>query len=186
MERGVARGELDFAVAPGPAQDDEIASHKICEVECTWMASPSRIAPGSVLTPKQLEAQPVITMTEGSGMTVTINQWALEQDIRLQRTLSSNSLMAIIGLTTADIGISYLPVAFMQPWIAQDRLVAFRSKPPPPDLTYFFLHRSDDKRDLIPAMRQLVASAADYGIDSEPRNAPKQIKGRKTTTRTIK
>jgi DNA-binding transcriptional LysR family regulator len=77
-------------------------------------------------------------------------------------------MMAIIGLTAADVGISYLPVVFLQPWIAQDRLVAFRSKPPPPDLSYYFLHREDDKRDLIPAMRQLVASAADYGIVSEP------------------
>jgi len=179
MERLVTRGELDFAVAPGPTQDDEISSHKICEVECTWMASPNRIASGSILTPKQLEAQPVITMTEGSGMTVTVNHWALEQGIRLQRTLASNSLMAIVGLTAADIGISYLPVVFMQPWIAQDRLVAFRSKPPPPGLSYYFLYRSDDKRDLIPAMRQLVASSADYGNVSEPEAASNPIHSRK-------
>jgi DNA-binding transcriptional LysR family regulator len=179
MERCVTRGELDFAVAPGPAQDDEISSHKICEVECTWMASPTRIAPGKVLTPKQLEGQPVITMTEGSGMTLTINQWALEQGIRLQRTLASNSLMAIIGLTAADIGISYLPSVFMQPWIAQDRLIAFRSEPHPPHLSYYFLHRSDDKRDMIPAMKQLVASAADYAIAGEPETASHRTRFRK-------
>lgn len=163
LEKLVARGELDFAVAPGLAQDDEITCQKVAEVECTWMASPARMSAGTVLSAKQLEAQPVITMTEGSGLTVTINQWALEHGINLQKTLASNSMMAIVGLTAADVGISYLPLDFMQPWIAQERLVPIRSKPAPPKLSYYFLSRRDDKRDLINVMRGMVATSANFG-----------------------
>lgn len=161
LEKLVARGELDFAVAPGPAQDERIACHKVGEVECTWMAAPCRVAAGTILSARQLEALPIITMTEGSGMTVAISQWATEHRINLHRTLASNSMMAIVGLTAADIGISFLPVLFMEPWIAQERLVACRSRPAPPNLSYYFLSRSDDKRELIETMRGLVASAAD-------------------------
>ena len=160
LERLVSRGELDFAVAPGLAHDEGLACQKIGEVECTWMAAPSRVTAGTVLSARQLEALPIITMTEGSGMTVAINQWALEHRINLHRTLASNSMMAIVGLTAADIGISFLPVLFMQPWIAQDRLVACRSRPAPPNLSYYFLSRSDDKRELIETMQRLIASAA--------------------------
>jgi DNA-binding transcriptional LysR family regulator len=167
LEKLVARGELDFAVAPGLAQDEEISCYKIGEVKCTWMASPARIAAGTVLSAKQLEAQPIISMTEGSGMTVAINQWALSQRINLHRTLASNSMMAIVGLTAADVGISYLPALFMAPWIAQKKLVAFRSRPAPPNLSYYFLSRSDDKRELIETMRGMVASAADFGKSAQ-------------------
>src|SRR5690349_15121797 len=97
LERLVTRGELDFAVVPGRSQDEEIASQKVADVECSWMASPARMAPGTMLTARQLELQPVITMTEGSGLTMAINQWALEHGINLQKTLASNSMMAIVG-----------------------------------------------------------------------------------------
>jgi DNA-binding transcriptional LysR family regulator len=167
LEKLVARGELDFAVAPGLAQDDEMSCQKVGEVECTWMASPARIAAGATLSVKQLEAQPVITMTEGSGLTVAINQWAVENRINLHKTLASNSMMAIVGLTVADVGISYLPLRFMEPWIAQEKLVAFRSRPSPPNLSYYFFSRSDDKRELIDIMRGMVASAADFGATAQ-------------------
>lgn len=163
LEKLVARGELDFAVAPGLAQDDEIACQKVAEVECSWMASPARMPAHTVLTARQLEAQPVITMTEGSGLTVAINHWALENGINLQKTLASNSMMAIVGLTAADVGISYLPIDFMQPWIAQERLVPIRSRPAPPNLSYYFLSRKDDKRDLVAAMRSMVGACAHFG-----------------------
>jgi DNA-binding transcriptional LysR family regulator len=180
LERLVVRGELDFAVAPGLSQDREIASRKIGEVDCTWMASPARITNGSTLTLEQLEEQPVITMTEGSGMTLAIDQWALEHGIHLQRTLASNSMMAIVGLTAADVGISYLPTLFLQPWVAQNRLAAFQSKPSPPKLKYFFSHRSDDSRELIPAMRSLVESAANY---ESPTGKPVEFQKRNMTRR---
>jgi DNA-binding transcriptional LysR family regulator len=167
LEKLVVRGELDFAVAPGLAQHEEIACQKVGEVECTWMASPSRIASGTVLSARELESQPVITMTEGSGLTVVLDQWALENGIDLRKTLASNSMMAIVGLTAADIGVSYLPLDFMEPWIAQDRLVPFRSKPAPPNLSYYFFARRDDKRDLIEVMRGMVASAADFGVSAQ-------------------
>jgi DNA-binding transcriptional LysR family regulator len=164
LERMVARGELDFAVVPGLAQDEEIACNKVGEVECSWMASPARLLAGKVLSARQLEMQPVITMTEGSGLTLAINQWALENGIELRKTLASNSMMAIAGLTAADVGISFLPLAFMEPWIARERLLPFRSRPAPPNLSYYFLARRDDTRDLVAAMRSMVASAADFAL----------------------
>jgi DNA-binding transcriptional LysR family regulator len=166
LEKLVLRGELDFAVAPGLAQDEEISCQKIGEVECTWMASPSRIATGAILSAKELEEQPIITMTEGSGLTMALNQWALENRINLHKTLSSNSMMAIVGLTAADVGISYLPVLFMEPWMAQKKLTGFHSNPAPPSLSYYFLSRIDDKRELIEAMKELITLSADFGAST--------------------
>ena len=95
--------------------DPHIASHVIGEVRFVWMAAPARVRAGSVLKAEELSRHPVITMTEGSGLTRAFEAWAAEQGLRMQRFAASNSLMAIIGLTMADVGLSFLPQDFMRP-----------------------------------------------------------------------
>ncbi|MEH3087984.1 MAG: substrate-binding domain-containing protein, partial [Xylophilus ampelinus] len=109
LERKVLRGELDFAIAPGPSQVNQVASTVVGRVDFSWVASPERIAPGTLLRQRDLEMHPVIVMTEGSGLTRAIESWAAEKGIALQRTLACNSLMAIVALVSADLGISFLP-----------------------------------------------------------------------------
>jgi hypothetical protein len=50
---------------------------------------------------KELSRHPVITMTEGSGLTQAFDTWAAGQGLHMQRIVASNSLMAIVGLTMA-------------------------------------------------------------------------------------
>lgn len=167
LERQVVRGELDFAIVPGPADDSQIASHTICQVEFTWVASPSRIRSGTRLAAKAFERHPVITMTEGSGLTRAFEVWAAKQGLKFQRIVASNSLMAIVGLIVADIGISFLPRDYLKPWIKRGNLVALRSDPPLPALDYCFLHRADDNRPVVHAMQEYVVAEADFSHPPE-------------------
>jgi DNA-binding transcriptional LysR family regulator len=115
-----------------------------------------------VLKAKELSQHPVITMTEGSGLTRAFDAWAAEQVLRMERIVASNSLMAIIGLTMADVGLSFLPEEFMRPWIDRGSLIALRSVPPLPTLRYCFLHRDDDRRAMLPILLQCVAEVAQF------------------------
>jgi DNA-binding transcriptional LysR family regulator len=166
LERKVHRGELDFCVAPGPTQSAQISASIIGRVDFTWVASPSRVAARTLLHSSDLERHPVITMTEGSGLTRAIEAWSLEQGITMQRTLGCNSLMAIVGLVIADMGISFVPTQFMQPWVEQGLLVALKSDPPLPSLSYYFFHRSDDSRAMLERMRSYVLAIADFSTAS--------------------
>lgn len=168
LEKRVLKGELDFAVAPGPAESEELVSEKIAAVEFTWVASPGRIRPGAVLTSKDLVKYPLITMTEGSGLTRAFERWASEQGVPTQRTVACNSLMGIVGLTMADVGISFLPTRFTQPWIDRGTLAAVRSIPPLPTLNYCFIHRKDDGRTIVQEMRQQVYSAVTHSDWTTP------------------
>ena len=168
LEKRVLKGELDFAVAPGPAESEELASEKIAAVEFTWVASPGRIRPGAVLSSKDLVKYPLITMTEGSGLTRAFERWASEQGMPAQRTVACNSLMGIVGLTMADVGISFLPTRFTQPWIDRGTLAAVRSIPPLPTLNYCFIHRKDDGRAIVQEMRQQVYSAVTHSDWTTP------------------
>lgn len=179
LERKVLRGELDFAIAPGPGQGPQIGATVIGHVDFAWAASPSRIKANTLLRRKDLESHPVITLTEGSGLTRAIETWAQERGITLQRTLGCNSLMAIVALILADLGISFLPSQFMVPWVRQGSLVALKSEPPIPSLNYCFFQRADDARALVQTMRDYVVQAADF---SQPSQYVEPIaKSRKTT-----
>lgn len=169
LERKVLRGELDFAVAPGPSpgQDSQLGTTVVGKVDFTWVASPERIKARTLLRRKDLESHPVITMTEGSGLTRAIEVWSSEQGITLQRTMGCNSLMAIVALVLADLGISFLPSQFMLPWLKQGSLVALKSDPPLPSLDYCFFRRSDEGRSLLHAMRGYVEKAANFSLSSK-------------------
>lgn len=160
LERRVVRGELDFAVAPGPAESSALVSEKIAGVEFTWIGAPSRISPGTVIAASDLPRYPLITMTEGSGLTRAFEKWANEQGMPPQRTVACNSLMGIVGLTIADVGISFLPARFVQPWLDRGVLGAIRSVPPLPTLDYCFIHRQDDSRTVVRELKQYVHEAS--------------------------
>jgi DNA-binding transcriptional LysR family regulator len=164
LERQVARGELDFAIVPGPPDDLAITAHVVGEVQFAWTAAVRRIESRRVLSFEELSQHPVITMTEGSGLTRAFDAWAADQGLRMQRIVSSNSLMAIVGLTMADVGVSFLPHTFIKPWIEQHALVTFRSEPPLPSLRYCFLHRHDDRRTMIATLLSCVMAEARFGM----------------------
>jgi DNA-binding transcriptional LysR family regulator len=167
LAKRVARGDLDFAVAVGPWKEAaEMASHAVARVRFSWMASPTRIGVGTVITQECFEQHPVITMTEDSGLTHAFEVWAAAQGMQVQRILVCNSLMAIAGLTVAGIGISYFPAEFMRPWVERGLLVELRSEPPLPDLEYSFLARQDDARELVSRIKRYVVEEVDFSWDT--------------------
>ena len=99
---------------------------------------------------------------EMSALTRAIEAWAKAQGLQMQRIVASNSVMAIVGLTLADIGVSFLPQPFVRPWVERKLLVSLRSNPPLPVLPYCFLHRSDDARSMFPLLLKCVAEEADF------------------------
>lgn len=164
LERQVARGELDFAIVPGPPEDLHVSAHVVGEVRFAWTAAPTRFKHRRLLSFDELSRHPVITMTEGSGLTRAFDVWAAEQGLRMQRIVASNSLMAIVGLTLADVGLSFLPQTFMKPWVDQGALAIFGSDPPLPSLRYCFVHREDDRRLMIRTLLSCVMAEAQFDM----------------------
>lgn len=164
LERQVARGELDFAIVPGPPDDPHVVAHPVGDVQFTWAAAPGRIRGRRALSFDELSQHPVITMTEGSGLTRAFDVWAAEQGLRMQRIVASNSLMAIVGLTLADVGLSFLPKTFVKPWIERKALSTFRSDPALPVLRYGFVHRQDDSRAMVSMLRAFVQQEARFDM----------------------
>ncbi|KPG95991.1 LysR family transcriptional regulator [Pseudomonas sp. RIT-PI-q] len=161
-EKRLVRGELDFAIIPGPPTSHLLAYEQICELKYSWMAAPSLLAAGTQLTAEHFLQHPIISLSSDSRLTGLTNYWASAQQIELPRALTCNSLLALIELTVAGVGISTFPRNYMQPLIEGGHLVELRSALPLPDMSYCFDWRRDDERSVVRLLRQLVIEEADF------------------------
>ncbi len=164
LERLVLRGELDFAVIAGPPALEGIADTPVGEVEFEWMASPRLLPRGSHLDAAIFEQQPIIVSTTDSGLNATFEHWVNTSRLRVAHPITCNSLTAIVGLTVAGQGISFLPRHYVQPLVRRKLLATLRSDYPFPNVRYSFVSRADDKRRLIASMRTLSLEEVDFRV----------------------
>ncbi|MFL9957738.1 MULTISPECIES: LysR family transcriptional regulator [Paraburkholderia] len=165
LERRLVRGEIDFAILPQSSEDNPtLTSVPLAMLEFAWMSSPKRIPVGTVLKSEDIARHPILTMTAESRLTATYESWAAANKIQGRRILACNSLSAIVGLTVADVGISFLPRLFMRNLIEAGQLNAFRTMPELPSIEYCFKWRTDDTRAFISALAQFAKEEADYTL----------------------
>lgn len=164
LERLVERGELDFAVVTGAISSAAVASQTVAQVDFAWMAAPARLRRGTLLNAALLQQHPVILSTGDSGLTGALHNWTAAHGVQLREVVSCNSLTAILAMTVAGLGISFLPKAYVQPLAERQLLVALRSNPPLPLLDYHFIWRQNDSRHLVNMMRQLILEEVDFTV----------------------
>jgi len=167
LERLVERGELDVAVITGTITSADLDFLTVEQIEFTWMAAPSRLPKGTVLNASLFEDHPVIASTGDSGLTGALQSWAAAHSIQLREVMTCNSLTAILSMTVAGVGISFLPASYAAPLVKRKLLVELSSKIPMPRLNYYFIWRRDDTRRLVSVMRGIVAEEADFRVPNK-------------------
>lgn len=166
MERLVERGELDFAVVTGAVSAASVTSQTVAEVEFAWMAAPTRLRKGTLLHAELLKQHPVILSTSDSGLTAALRTWTAAHGVEMGEVVACNSLTAILAMTVAGVGISFLPKRYVAPLIRRQLLVALRSDPPLPRPEYHFIWRQDDSRRLVAVMKHLVTEEVDFSAEN--------------------
>jgi DNA-binding transcriptional LysR family regulator len=162
LERKVLRGELDFAVAPGPGREHSLQRDLVKEVSFDWMVAHDQFPSEGILTSQYLESATIITMTDDSGLTQSFDGWCQVQGIRVRKTIACNNLTTIIGLTIAGLGLSFLPTAFTESCVRNGLLRQVDSTPRFPSLNYHFISREDDKRTMVQILRRYVNDVANF------------------------
>ncbi|WP_448647493.1 LysR family transcriptional regulator [Pseudomonas mohnii] len=162
LERKLERGELDFAVIPGPSTSPLLMGVKVSELDYRWMAAPSRLSAGTLLKATHFTQHPVISLNPDSRLSRTFDEWTHNQGLDIPRTVVCNSLTALIALTVSGVGISYFPRTYLRYFIRSGKLVELNSEPPLPTLSYYFNWRKDDHRHIVKAMKEIVLEIADF------------------------
>ena len=166
LERLVERGDLDFAVVTGAVSSAAVALQTVAQVDFAWMAAPARLRKGTLLNAALLQQHPVILSTSDSGLTGALRNWTTAHGVQLREVVSCNSLTAILAMTVAGVGISFLPKRYVAPLIKRQLLVSLRSDPPLPRLDYQFIWRQNDSRHLVNVMKQLIVEEVDFTVSN--------------------
>lgn len=154
--------ELDLIVVPDIFHDPRFISTPLQAVENAWMCAPALYPGEGAIDLHTLSTFTVLTQGGSSGTGRTYERWLAEHDIRLGKTLTSNYLVAQVGLTISGVGISYLPLACMDTLIGQGRLKVIHTQQPLPTINYVCVHRADRYQGLAVEVSRLAQHACDF------------------------
>ena len=173
--RKLQNGDLDVAVLPGPVEEPGLTNVPLGSVEFAWMASPKLGVPRKKLTPRDLHAWPLLTLTHDSNLHKLLARWFEAGNATIRRANACNSIGVLAALTMAGLGVSYLPRKYFARDINDGRLQVLDIAPRLPDLEYVAIF---DKRQIQPLAQTIAQLAQQY---STFRKAGKGVsKGRRT------
>lgn len=155
---------VDLIVIPDAFRHARIASLRLAEVHNSWMASPDLIRSQRTLSLDELGTYPVLSQGKSSGSGLYFDRWLKAEGVTFKRVLTSNSLIALVGLTLAGIGISYLPRQCFKPLVDDGKLTIVPTNPLLPPVPYVAMYRNDRPSRFVETIAQLMAKICDFSV----------------------
>lgn len=154
--------QLDLIVVPDVFGDARFVATPLKAVENAWMSAPSLYDGKGVVDLQTLSTFTVLTQGGSSGTGLVYDRWFSQHEVRFNRTIVSNYLVAQIGLTLSGIGISYLPKACLSPLVDQGLLRIIETRPKLPQVRYAAIHRADRLMGLTVEVSRLAEASCDF------------------------
>jgi DNA-binding transcriptional LysR family regulator len=155
---------IDFIVIPDAFTSPRVTSLRLAEVHNSWMASPDLVKNQQTLTLRQLGTFTVLSQGQNSGTGVYFDRWLESQGVTFERVMTSNSLVALVGLTLAGIGVSYLPLQCFRSLIDDGKLIIVPTKPLLPTVPYVAMYRNDRASRFYEGIARLAQSVSDFTL----------------------
>jgi DNA-binding transcriptional LysR family regulator len=149
---------IDLIVIPEAFSSPEITSIRVGEVANAWMARPGLVRQRHVFTPEELADHPILTQGGRSGSGLFFNTWLKSAGV----VLSSDSLTALLGLTVAGLGVSYLPRHCFQPLVDEGKLVVVPTNPALPPVPYAAMYRNDRPSAFISVVAAIARDVCNF------------------------
>ncbi|PNG46024.1 HTH-type transcriptional regulator GltR (plasmid) [Variovorax sp. WDL1] len=157
------QGQIDVALLPGPITQSELDNVALGPVEFGWMASPALNVPRTALSPRDLDAWPILSMAKASSIHPTLQRW-FENSTAVGRGLNiSNSLSVLASWTLAGLGVSYLPVDYCKSDIGAGRLQHLDVTPRLPPIEYYAVFQHQGDQWLAQAVAELAVKVSRFG-----------------------
>ena len=155
-------GDIDVAVLPGPIAEPGFANASLGSVEFAWMASPKLGVPRKRLSPRDLHAWPLLTLTRESNLHKLLGTWFEQNGATARRVDVCNSIGVLAALTMAGLGVSFLPRAHFAGEIESGRLQVLDLTPKLPDLEYFAVFEKRQTQPLSQTIAQLAQQCSSF------------------------
>ncbi|CAN7377022.1 LysR family transcriptional regulator [Pseudorhodoferax sp. LjRoot39] len=158
----LARHEVDLIFVPDAFADAGFTYKPLSKVENAWMCQPGLVPNQRTVSLHDLAAHTLLTQGNLSGSGLVFDQWLKSKGVVIERTICSNSLVALIGLTLSGLGVSYLPLQCMGNFVDSGALSIVRTDPALPLVQYVCMYRSETRSPLIGSIVMLAQHACDF------------------------
>jgi DNA-binding transcriptional LysR family regulator len=126
------------------------------------MAAPGLIPHSGVVGLAELARYPVLVQGKRSGSGLFVNKWLGALGIELPKTLSSDSLTAMLGLTAAGLGVTYLPLECFRPLVNEGKLTIIKTDPELPPVPYMAMYRNDRPSAFVTEVASRAVELCDF------------------------
>lgn len=156
--------EIDVMVAADSFRDERFKLTAVGKLRLHWMAKPGLVtSERRPLRVHVLQNYRILTQGPQSGTGILFQDWFKAHGLQASNLVVSNSLLALIGLTVSGFGISYLPLAAVEPMVREGLLEVLDVRPALPDATYAALIRRDQRSSLIGSVVKMARETCDFG-----------------------
>jgi DNA-binding transcriptional LysR family regulator len=162
LRERLAADTIDFIVVPGEVAGEAYVSTPLASVENAWMCVPEMVPKRGAIPLADISQFPLLTQGNASGTGMAYGRFLQDHGVTPRRALSSNNLVAQIGLTVSGMGVSYLPRACLQYLVTGGVLGVIKTTPPLPPIKYVALYRSDHPSSLTREIAHLAAACCDF------------------------
>jgi len=163
LYEGLLDDETDVIVIPETFSAPEVTSVTLAQVQNEWMAAPGVVeGAGQTLRLEELSNYPILSQGLRSGSGLYFSKWMRNQGVVFPRQISSDSMTALLGLTIAGLGVSYMPKECFSSLINEGKLEVIHAEPALPPVPYAAMYRNDRPTSISQSVVELAHQACDF------------------------
>ncbi len=154
--------QLDLVVIPQTFTLPDFISVPLERVDNIWMAKAGLINTRNALSIHDLARYPMLVQGHLSGSGLYLNKWLQSQGVVFPETLTCDSMTALLGLTIAGMGITYLPGECFRYMADEGKLDIIETDVELPPVPYVAMYREDRPHALIHEIAQLAHECCNF------------------------
>lgn len=162
LREKVLSERLDLIVVPDLFEDVRLLKTRIGAVRNAWMCKPGLIDTKSKLRVHDIAQRRLLTQGQLSATGVLYEDWFKAAGLEPVERITSNNLVAIIGMTVSGLGVSHLPVHCLKPMIDAGLLQVLHVTPVVPDVPFVAVQRADRRSTLVTDLVRLARDCCSF------------------------
>lgn len=152
----LSRDQVDVIVLPDAFDHPGCIGTALGDVENAWFCKPGLISRRRVIPLAELATFPLLTQGVLSGSGVILDRWLNDNGVHVTQSVTSNSLLALVGLTISGLGVTTMPLHCVRGLFGTRLLSVLKTEPPLPAVPYVAVCRADNTNQF---MRDIVSMA---------------------------
>lgn len=156
-------GNFDLIVVPNTFVEPKIEAIPVAEVANAWFSRSGLVTHKRALDVADLASFTLLVQGSRSGTGLFYSSWFKSQGALFNHTITTDSLVALVGLTMAGVGISYLPQDCFMDMVKEGKMGVVKTRPKLPPVPYAILRQKEPLGRSMEAFIDLVKAYCDFG-----------------------